>query len=48
MIQSSLTQLSKQTVIGDSLIKYVSGYEVLKKLENCKAVVRNFLGSKDE
>lgn len=35
-------------VIGDSLIKYVNGYEVLKKLENCKTVVRSFLGSKDE
>lgn len=35
-------------VIGDSLIKYVNGYEVLKKLENCKAVARSLLGSKDE
>ena len=32
--------------MGDSIVKYVRGYELLRKVENCKVHVKSFSGAK--
>ena len=44
---SSISAEKKDTIIlGVSMIKHVNGYQVSKKLENCKVLIRSFSGSK--
>ena len=33
-------------IIGDSMVKHVNGWEMSKKIKNCKAYVRSFPGAK--
>ena len=33
-------------ILGDSIIKHVNGYEISKKLQKCKVLVRSFSESK--
>ena len=33
-------------ILGDSILKHVNGYEITKKLDNCKVYVKRFSGAK--
>ena len=33
-------------ILGDSILKHVNGYEITKKLDNCKVYVKSFSGAK--
>ena len=33
-------------IMGDGIVKHVRGYELLSKVENCKAYVKSFSGAK--
>ena len=33
-------------VLGDSMIKHLNGWEMPKKIKNCKVFIRSFLGAK--
>ena len=33
-------------ILGDSILKHINGYEITKKLDNCKVYVKSFSGGK--
>ena len=43
---SVISEKKNIVILGDSMIKHVNGYEMPKKLENCKVHVKSFSGSK--
>ena len=41
-----ISEKNNIVILGDSMIKHVNGYDMSKKLENCKVNVKSFSGSK--
>ena len=44
--RSVISDKKNIVILGDSMIKRVNGYDLSKKLKNCKVYVKSFLGSK--
>ena len=44
--KNSSPEFKRIYIIGDSIVKYVQGYEISKSLENCKTYVKSFSGTK--
>ena len=44
--KNSSPEFKRIYIIGDSIVKYVQGYEISKSLENCKTYVKSFSGAK--
>ena len=44
--KNSSPECKRIYIIGDSIVKYVQGYEISKSLENCKTYVKSFSGAK--
>ena len=42
---SVISEKKNIVILGDSMIKHVNGYDMSKKLKNCKAYVKSFSGS---
>ena len=43
---SVISEKKNVVIFGDSMIKHVKGYEMSKKLENCKVYLKSFSASK--
>ena len=43
---SVISEKKNIVILGDNMIKHVNGYDMSKKLKNCKVYVKSFSGSK--